>query len=88
MNETKPADFETMLNELETVVGKLEGELKLEEALTLFERGLLLSKDCEQFLRSAENKIEVLRRTATGVHTEPANLPELTAAAQTAATGE
>jgi exodeoxyribonuclease VII small subunit len=69
---TKSADFETMLAELEKVVGQLEGELKLEEALSLFERGLSLSKDCEQFLKAAQQKIEVLKRSANGsVQTEP-----------------
>jgi exodeoxyribonuclease VII small subunit len=60
-------DFETMLVELEKVVGQLEGELKLEEALALFERGLRLSQDCESFLKEAQQKIEVLKKTANGV---------------------
>jgi exodeoxyribonuclease VII small subunit len=66
----KSADFETMLAELEKVVGQLEGELKLEEALALFERGLGLSQDCEKFLKAAQQKIEILKRTASGVQTE------------------
>ena len=55
---TKSEDFETMLCELEKVVAQLYGELKLEEALALFERGMGLSKDCEEFLRvrAAENR--------------------------------
>jgi exodeoxyribonuclease VII small subunit len=68
---TKSADFETMLADLEKVVGQLEGELKLEEALALFERGLGLSQDCEKLLKAAQQKIEVLKRTANGVQTEP-----------------
>ncbi len=67
----KSTDFETKLSDLETIVSQLEGELKLEEALSLFEKGLLLSQECELFLKSAEHKIEVLRKTATGVQTEP-----------------
>ncbi len=72
MSETaKSTDFETKLSDLEKIVSQLEGELKLEEALSLFEKGLALSQDCENFLKSAENKIEILRRTATGIQTEP-----------------
>jgi len=67
---TKTADFETMLSTLEKIVGQLEGELKLEEALALFEQGLHLSQECEKFLKGAEHKIEILRRTANGVQLE------------------
>jgi exodeoxyribonuclease VII small subunit len=63
---TKPVDFETMLTELELVVAKLEGELKLEEAMALFERGLGLSQDCQKFLKAAQQRVEVLKRTAGG----------------------
>ena len=67
----KSTDFETKLSDLETIVSQLEGELKLEEALSLFEKGLGLSQECENFLKNAENKIEILRKTATGVQAEP-----------------
>ena len=63
---TKPKDFESMLTELEKVVNLLEGELKLEEALALFEKGLTLSQDCEKFLQGAQQKIEILKRSASG----------------------
>lgn len=63
---TTKADFETMLSSLEKIVSQLEGELKLEEAMALFEQGLALSQECEQFLKGAEQKIEILRRTASG----------------------
>ncbi len=59
-------DFEATLSELETIVVQLEGEVKLEEALSLFERGMKLSHQCERFLQSAEQKIEVLKRAANG----------------------
>lgn len=59
-------DFESKLTELERVVAELDGELKLERALDLFEKGLKLSKDCEQFLTAAEQKIEILKRTIDG----------------------
>lgn len=67
-----PQDFETSLAELESVVQELDGELKLERALELFDRGIKLSSICEKFLKGAEQKIEILRRSPEGeVFTEP-----------------
>lgn len=55
------ARFEGALTELEQIVGKLErGELKLEESLQLFERGVALTKACRQSLDSAELKVKQL----------------------------
>jgi exodeoxyribonuclease VII small subunit len=75
--EANKTDFETMLSSLEKIVGQLEGELKLEEAMALFEQGLTLSQNCEQFLKHAENKIEILRRTASGIQIDTINESEL-----------
>ena len=55
------ARFESALNELEQIVGKLErGELKLEESLKLFERGVNLTKQCRSSLETAELKVKQL----------------------------
>lgn len=55
------AKFEAALGELEQIVGKLErGELKLEESLQLFERGVALAKQCRQSLDTAELKVRQL----------------------------
>ncbi len=64
--EDKGKDFEEALAELEEVVSHLEGEVKLEEALKLFDRGMKLSQDCEAFLKTAEQKIEVLKKAVNG----------------------
>ena len=64
-------DFEATLTELEKVVSELDGDVKLERALELFDRGMKLSFDCETFLKGAEQKIEILKRTASGLTTEP-----------------
>lgn len=54
-------DFETALQELETLVEKMEqGELSLEESLSHFERGVKLSRTCQQALKAAEQKVEIL----------------------------
>lgn len=69
MNVTEPElkiDFEASLAELETVVKELDGEVKLEKALQLFEQGIKLSVECEQFIKGAEAKIEILKKQADG----------------------
>ncbi len=63
---TQTLDFEAALAELEKVVGELDGEVKLDRALDLFDKGMKLSLDCENFLKSAEQKIEILKRSANG----------------------
>jgi len=55
------ARFEDAMKELEAIVQKLErGELKLEESLGLFERGMALSQECRTALDTAELKIKTL----------------------------
>ena len=54
-------NFEESLDELELIVDKLEqGDLPLEEAMTLFERGLNLSQHSQGKLKDAEQKIQIL----------------------------
>jgi len=65
----KPAtpDFEAALAELESIVQRLEqGELSLDESLRQFERGVVLTRQCQKALRQAEQKIRVLARTGDG----------------------
>jgi len=60
-------DFEAALAELEAIVQRLEqGELPLEESLRQFERGVALTRSCQQALRQAEQKIRVLSKDAGG----------------------
>jgi exodeoxyribonuclease VII small subunit len=57
------AEFERSLGELENIVARLEqGELSLEESLQQFERGVGLTRICQNALQQAEQKIEVLMR--------------------------
>src|SRR5688572_10434149 len=66
--DTDLARFEASLNELEQIVGKLErGELKLEESLKLFERGVALTRQCRQSLETAELKVKQLLDDGTHV---------------------
>ena len=53
--------FEESLNELDTIVQNLEkGELDLETSMSLFERGLTLSKLSQDKLQNAEKKVKIL----------------------------
>lgn len=57
--------FEEALRELETLVERLEsGELPLEEALVLYERGVALAGQCNRLLEAAERRIEILKDAA------------------------
>jgi exodeoxyribonuclease VII small subunit len=57
----KSPDFETALAELEALVEKMEqGDLTLDESLKQFERGVQLTRSCQQALKEAEQKVQVL----------------------------
>lgn len=57
----KPFKFEDALDELNQLVTKMEsGDVSLEDALKHFERGIQLTRQCQQALQEAEQKISVL----------------------------
>ena len=61
-------DFEGALGELEALVEKMEqGDLSLEQSLQLFERGVHLTRLCQQALQTAKLKVNEL------LSSEPAN---------------
>ncbi|HXM33762.1 MAG TPA: exodeoxyribonuclease VII small subunit [Pyrinomonadaceae bacterium] len=69
MNDKAPQvrSFESSLEALEEIVGKLErGDLALEESLELFEQGIRLSRECQERLSQAERRIEILMRDQQG----------------------
>lgn len=54
-------NFEKSLKELEALVKKMEkGDLSLEASLEHFERGVQLSRACQEALKAAEQKVEIL----------------------------
>ncbi|MEO8128994.1 MAG: exodeoxyribonuclease VII small subunit [Bryobacteraceae bacterium] len=66
------ATFETGLQELELVVKQLEsGELPLERALELFEKGMELSSTCRKQLEEAETRVEMLVKKNDKIQAEP-----------------
>jgi exodeoxyribonuclease VII small subunit len=67
-----PFTFEAGLQQLEAIVKEMEsGELPLERALELFERGTKLSEVCRKQLEDAETRIEILTRRAGEVQAQP-----------------
>ena len=69
----KPVEsFEASLDALEKVVKQLEGgDLPLERALELFERGVSLSDACRKQLEEAETRVEILVRKDGKLTPEP-----------------
>ena len=66
-NEQQAKSFEASLEALEQIVRELEqGDLPLEKSLELFERGISLSRECQERLSQAERRIEVLLRDNQG----------------------
>jgi len=64
--------FEEALSELESLVETMEkGELSLEESLASFERGVALTRLCQQALKAAEQKIEILSTNSSEAELEP-----------------
>lgn len=62
---TPAPDFETAMTELETLVQRMEsGELSLEASLKEFERGVQLTRICQDALKAAEQRVRLL--TADG----------------------
>jgi exodeoxyribonuclease VII small subunit len=61
--------FEAAFQELEEIVGRLEGgDLTLEEAIALFERGQTLARLCAEKLDGAELRVSQLLPEADGTY--------------------
>ena len=57
----KPINFEKQINELEEIVKHMEeGSLSLEDSLKFFEDGIKITRACQQALKEAELKVEIL----------------------------
>lgn len=63
----KAANFEDSLAELEELVEQLEdGDLSLEDSLAAFEKGVRLARECQDALRAAEQRVQVLMQREGG----------------------
>ncbi|HVV79066.1 MAG TPA: exodeoxyribonuclease VII small subunit [Pseudolabrys sp.] len=57
--DVKKMPFERAIEELETIVKRLEeGKVPLEESVAIYERGEVLKARCEELLRAAEARVE------------------------------
>ena len=57
----KQVTFEEAMKQLETIATQLEkGDLTLEESVAKFEEGMKISKQCNDIIETAENKITIL----------------------------
>lgn len=77
-NSNTDTSFEQSLQSLEKIVSAMEqGELSLEEALGSFEQGIKLVRDCEEKLKSAEQRVRVLTQSGDDMTLQPFDeLPE------------
>ncbi len=65
MTAKKPVNLEKALADLEALVDELEsGDLPLEKAMKKFEEGIKLTRSCQAALRDAEQKVEILLKSA------------------------
>ena len=72
MSVTKNVNLEKALADLENLVEELEtGDLPLEKAMKKFEDGIKLTRACQTALKAAEQKVEILLKTAGGESLEP-----------------
>jgi len=70
-------DFERSLSELESLVERLErGDLPLEDALKTFERGVELTRHCQNSLKAAQQKVEILLKRGGQSGIEPFTAPD------------
>src|SRR5262245_58674821 len=66
-----PPASEEALEQLEQIVGQLEnGQIPLDDALALFERGVWLAQRCQETLDGAELRVQRLRESAPGPSAE------------------
>ncbi|HEX5766130.1 MAG TPA: exodeoxyribonuclease VII small subunit [Woeseiaceae bacterium] len=67
MSGETPLNLEKSLEQLETLVDELEsGDLPLETAMKKFEEGIKLTRQCQSALKDAEQRVEVLLKSAGG----------------------
>ena len=67
-DKTEAVSFEASMTRLEEIVRLLENDkAPLEETLRLYEEGVSLVRTCSSELDRAEQKVQILQRSAEGV---------------------
>lgn len=65
-------DLESALEKLESLVGSLEkGDLSLEDSLKVFETGIKLTRQCQEKLTAAEQRVQLLIEKNGTLKSEP-----------------
>ena len=73
---SSPESFESAMGQLETLVSKMEsGDLSLEESLAAFEKGVNLTRFCQDQLQKAELKVQELSSKGEIIEIDPENEP-------------
>jgi exodeoxyribonuclease VII small subunit len=66
-SDVKKLPFEKAIDELESIVKRLEeGKVPLEESVAIYERGEALKARCEELLKQAEARVEKITLDASG----------------------
>ena len=67
LSEVRQLSFERAIEELESIVRRLEdGKVPLEESVAIYERGEALKQRCEELLRQAEARVDKITTGANG----------------------
>jgi len=67
MTAKKTVNLEKSLSDLEELIEELEsGELPLDKAMKKFEEGIKLTRGAQAALKDAEQKVEILLKSAGG----------------------
>ena len=70
VKEGKTRSFEARLKRLEEIVESLEdGDIPLDDVVTMFEEGMRLSKECMEYLDRTEMRLKKLGKDAGGKFT-------------------
>jgi exodeoxyribonuclease VII small subunit len=70
--------FEESLAELESLVERMEsGEMSLEDSLKAFEQGIKYTRDCQNALTKAEQKVQLLLQKNGQMEAQSFNSPSI-----------
>ena len=76
IDESSTESFESAMAQLETLVSKMEsGDLSLEESLKAFEKGVNLTRFCQDQLQKAELKVQELNSNSEFIEIDQENEP-------------
>ena len=76
IDASSPESFESAMEQLETLVSKMEsGDLSLEESLKAFEKGVHLTRFCQDQLQKADLKVQELNSKGEIIRIDQENEP-------------